>query len=122
MRVDLEITVEHGAHGAAAAANGVVDAQDGFIPSRLDREGAGVFAVAAADHREAGVNERVERQRREDRGPTGRFCGMLKMSSRKLRSKGVTGSLTTFSMVVPCEAHSLSKMLSGMSAGRVKGL
>ena len=54
--------------------------------------------------------------------PTGRFCGMLKISSRKLRSKGVTGSLTTFSMVVPCEAHSLSKMLSGMSAGRVKGL
>ncbi|WP_417066803.1 hypothetical protein [Gordonibacter pamelaeae] len=54
--------------------------------------------------------------------PTSEFCCELKISSRKLRSNLVTGSLTTFSMVVPCEAHSLSKMLSGMSAGRVNGL
>ena len=43
------------------------------------------------------------------------------MSSRKLRSKGVTGSLTTFSMVVPCEAHSLSKMLSRDVRGTREG-
>ena len=69
MRVDLEIPVEHGAHGAAAPANGVVDTEDGFIRSGLDRERAGVFALAAADHRQAGIQERVERQRREDREP-----------------------------------------------------
>ena len=43
--------------------------QDGFIRSGLDRERAGVFALAAADHRQAGIQERVERQRREDREP-----------------------------------------------------
>lgn len=69
VRVDLEIPVEQGAHGTAAPANGVVDTEDGFIRSGLDRERAGVFALAAADHRQAGIQERVERQRREDREP-----------------------------------------------------
>ena len=64
MRVDLEIPVEHGAHGAAAPANGIVDTEDRFIRSGLDRERADVFALAAADHRQAGIQERVERQRR----------------------------------------------------------
>ena len=40
-----------------------------FMRSGLDRKRAGVFALAAADHRQAGIQERVERQRREDREP-----------------------------------------------------
>ncbi|MFR5829056.1 MAG: hypothetical protein ACLUE1_08355 [Adlercreutzia equolifaciens] len=88
MRVDLEIAVEH-VPMAPRTADGVVDAQMGsYLPGLTVKVPA--FSQSPRQIIEAGVNERVER-RREDREPD-RAILRQKMSSLKLRSKGVTGS------------------------------